>query len=196
MEFISTLQTGMQAWYDERSPMVVAMQIGLLVVAALTAWFIQRHLKKELTRRLGIEGMSEFRSTLLKLGQRLVFPVTFLLAVVLGRLVLQQFGYTTPVLNLLAKLLLALAIIRTIVYALRVGIVQGPALKAWEQVISSSIWILVALHLLGPDGRVERSLFRDPLPDGAVEIRYQREEAGEVKAEERRDRAGKSVEAG
>ena len=149
MEFISTLQTGMQAWYDERSPMVVAMQIGLLVVAALTAWFIQRHLKKELTRRLGIEGMSEFRSTLLKLGQRLVFPVTFLLAVVLGRLVLQQFGYTTPVLNLLAKLLLALAIIRTIVYALRVGIVQGPALKAWEQVISSSIWILVALHLLG-----------------------------------------------
>ena len=148
MEFISTLQTGLQAWYDERSPLVVAMQLGLLAVAALTAWMIQRHLKRELTRRLGEEGMSAFRSTLLKLGQRLVFPVTFLAAVVIGRLVLQQLGYTTPVLSLLAKLLVALAVIRTIVYALRVGIVQGPMLKAWEQVISSSIWILVALHLL------------------------------------------------
>ena len=75
--------------------------------------------------------------------------MTFLVAVVIGRLVLQQFGYSTPVLNLLTKLLVALAVIRTIVYALRVGIVQGPMLKAWEQVISSSIWILVALHLLG-----------------------------------------------
>ena len=149
MEFISTLQSGLQSWHDERSPLVVAIQIGLLAVAALIAWFIQRHLKKELTRRLGEEGVSAYRSTLLKLGQRLVFPVTFLVAVVIGRLVLQQFGYSTPVLNLLTKLLVALAVIRTIVYALRVGIVQGPMLKAWEQVISSSIWILVALHLLG-----------------------------------------------
>jgi small-conductance mechanosensitive channel len=149
MEFISTLQSGIQAWYDERSPLVVAIQVGLLIVAALIAWIIQRRLKTELTRRLEIEGKSVHHSNLLKLGQRLVFPVTFLLAVVLGRLVLQQFGYSTPVLDLLAKLLIALAVIRTIVFALRVGIVQGPMLKAWEQVISSSIWLLVALHLLG-----------------------------------------------
>ena len=149
MEFIATLQTGIQAWFDERSPLVVAMQVGLLAVATLIAWFIQRHLKKELATRLGAEGMTGFRSILLEFGQRLVFPVTFLVAVVLGRMVLQQFGYSTPVLNLLAQLLIALAVIRTIVYALRVGIVQGPMLKAWEQVISSTIWILVALHLLG-----------------------------------------------
>jgi small-conductance mechanosensitive channel len=149
MKFISTLQTGIQAWYDERSPLVVAIQVGLLAVAALIAWFIQRYLKKELIRRLGVEGTSIHRSNLLKLGQRLVFPVTALVAVVIGRLVLQQFGYSTPVLDLLAQLLVALAIIRTIVYALRVGIAQGPMLKAWEQVISSTIWLLVALHLLG-----------------------------------------------
>ena len=149
MEFLAKILAGTQSWYDERSALVVAVQVGLLAVAALVAWLIQRHLKKELSRRLGVEGMSVYRSTLLKLGQRLVFPVTALVAVVSGRLVLHQLGYTTPVLDLLSKLLIALAVIRTIVYALRVGIVQGPTLKAWEQVISSSIWILVALHLLG-----------------------------------------------
>ena len=30
MEFISTLQSGLQSWHDERSPLVVAIQIGLL----------------------------------------------------------------------------------------------------------------------------------------------------------------------
>ena len=149
MEFLSTLLAGVQAWYDERSPLVVAMSFSLLLVAALVAWVIQRHLKKEFSRRLEAGGIPEYRSTLLKLGLRLVFPITALLAVVAGRMVLQQFGYSTPVLDLLAKLLIALAVIRTIVYALRVGIVQGPMLKAWEQVISSSIWIFVALHLLG-----------------------------------------------
>ena len=149
MDMISTLQAGIQAWYDERSPLVVVMQVGLLVVAVVIAWVIQRRLKRELVRQLGVEGTSANRSMLLKLGQRLVFPITALAAVIFGRTALQQFGYSTPVLNLLTELLVALAAIRTIVYALRVGIVQGPMLKAWEQVISSSIWMLVALKLLG-----------------------------------------------
>ncbi|MEN8108741.1 MAG: hypothetical protein ABFS22_12150 [Pseudomonadota bacterium] len=149
MEFLDTWQVNMDTWLDERSPLVIAAQVGLLLVAAVIAWFIQRYVKKKLEQRLAVEGMSNLRITLLKLGQRLVFPLTFLLAVLVSRLILQQYNYSTPISDLLAQLLAALAVIRMIVYALRVGIAPGPMLKAWEQVISSTIWALVALHLLG-----------------------------------------------
>jgi small-conductance mechanosensitive channel len=149
MEFLAALQADFQSWYDERGLLVVIVQVGLLAVAAIIAWFIHRYLKKEVRERLDVEGMSVFRNTLLNFGQRLVFPLSGLFVVVTGRLALQLYGYTTPVLDLLAQLLVALAIIRIIVYALRVGIAPGPALKAWEQIISTGIWAMVALQLLG-----------------------------------------------
>jgi small-conductance mechanosensitive channel len=149
MEFLAALQADFQSWFDERGLLVVILYVGLLAVAAIIAGFIHRYLKKEVGERLDVEGMSVFRNTLLNFGQRLVFPVSGLFAVVSGRLVLQLYGYTTPVLDLLAQLLVALAIIRIIVYALRVGIAPGPALKAWEQIISTGIWAMVALQLLG-----------------------------------------------
>jgi small-conductance mechanosensitive channel len=149
MEFFTTLQANSQSWYDERGLLVVILQLCLLGVAAVIAWFIREYLHRHIGVRLDVEGMSLFRSTLLEFGQRLAFPLSALLTVVAGRLLLQLYGYTTPVLDLLAQLLVALAIIRIIVYALRVGIAPGPALKAWEQIISTTVWAMVALHLLG-----------------------------------------------
>jgi small-conductance mechanosensitive channel len=149
MEFFASLLAELQSWYEERGLLVVIMEAGLLGVAAVIAWFVHRYLQKHIGQRLDAAGKSVLRSMLLELGQRLVFPLSALLAVISGRLVLQLLGYTTPALNILAQLLVALAIIRVIVYALRVGIAPGPALKAWEQIISTTIWAMVALHLLG-----------------------------------------------
>jgi len=69
-------------------------------------------------------------------------------AVLVGSLLFNHFGYQTPLLNLISKLLVALACVRLIVYALRIGIAPGPMLKAWEKVISTTIWIMVALVIL------------------------------------------------
>jgi small-conductance mechanosensitive channel len=149
MEFFAALQADLQSWYDERGLLVIILQMGLLAVAGVIAWFVHRHLQKHIGDRLDTAGMSVFRSTLLEFGQRLAFPLSALLAVVSGRLVMQLYGYSTPILGTLAQLLVALAIIRIIVYGLRVGIAPGPALKAWEQIISTGIWAMVALHLLG-----------------------------------------------
>jgi small-conductance mechanosensitive channel len=149
MEFFAALQADLQSWYDERGLLVIILQMGLLAVAAVIAWFVHRHLQKHIRGRLDTAGMSVFRSTLLEFWQRLAFPLSALLAVVSGRLVMQLYGYSTPILGTLAQLLVALAIIRIIVYGLRVGIAPGPALKAWEQIISTAIWAMVALHLLG-----------------------------------------------
>ena len=46
-------------------------------------------------------------------------------------------------------MLTSLTIIRIVVYFLRKTFRPGPAVKAWEGIIVASIWIVVALHLLG-----------------------------------------------
>jgi len=149
MDFIATLQADYQSWYDERGLLLVILQVSLLAVAAIIAWFAHKYVYTVLEERLVAAGKSVFRSTLIKFGQRLAFPLSALLAVMAGRLALNWYGVTTPVLDLLVEMLVALAIIRVIVYALRVGIAPGPALKAWEQLISTSIWAMVVLHLMG-----------------------------------------------
>ncbi|MBP8902086.1 MAG: mechanosensitive ion channel [Thiobacillaceae bacterium] len=55
-------------------------------------------------------------------------------------------------------LLTSLASIRIAVYFLRKTFQPGPAVKAWENLIATSIWILVALHLLGWLGAVLEGL--------------------------------------
>jgi len=52
--------------------------------------------------------------------------------------------------------------------------------------------VLVAVHEVA-DGAVVRSVYRDPLPDGAVEVRYERDARGRVVGERRFDRAGVPV---
>ena len=128
---------------------VLLLQVLLLAIAAVTAALIHRRSHMVLSQRLSRENLSLLRRLMLKIGQRLALPVSGLIMVLLGKLAFGQFGIATPLLDVIGKLLLALAVIRIIVYALRVGIAPGPTLKAWEKVISTAIWAVVALHLVG-----------------------------------------------
>ncbi|HHQ49135.1 MAG TPA: PDZ domain-containing protein [Acidobacteria bacterium] len=53
--------------------------------------------------------------------------------------------------------------------------------------------VLTAVHVLDPKGHVVRSLYRDPLHDGTVEIEYHRDADGAVTSIVRRDRAGQTI---
>jgi small-conductance mechanosensitive channel len=169
MEEISTSLMVVREAFAERDLTVLALQLLLMVMAGVAAFFVHRYSQKSLVERLKSSDISKLRSLVLKIGQRLAFPVSSLLAVLVGQLAFRLFGYETPLLDILAKLLVALAIVRLIVYALRVGIAPGPGLKAWEKVISTSIWAIVALHLLGWLPAVEASL--DQLAIGSGEHR-------------------------
>jgi small-conductance mechanosensitive channel len=169
MEEISTSLMVVWEAFAERDLTVLALQLLLMVMAGVAAFFVHRYSQKSLVERLKSSDISKLRSLVLKIGQRLAFPVSSLLAVLVGQLAFRLFGYETPLLDILAKLLVALAIVRLIVYALRVGIAPGPGLKAWEKVISTSIWAIVALHLLGWLPAVEASL--DQLAIGSDEHR-------------------------
>jgi small-conductance mechanosensitive channel len=128
---------------------VIVLKLLLLAVAFIAAFLVHRYSHKAFSERLRQEGLSGIRKLVLNVGQRLALPLSGLFAVLVGRIGFQVAGFETPLLDILVKLLLALAFIRMIVYSLRVGIAPGPALKAWEKVISTSIWAVVALHLVG-----------------------------------------------
>jgi small-conductance mechanosensitive channel len=148
MELFGTTVAKIIEELSTRGAMVLTWQFVLLGAAMTAAFFTHRAYIKSLDVRMQRDDLSVWRGMLMQVGQRLALPLSLLAAVLVVRLGISQSGYETPLLDLLVKLMLALASVRLIVYALRVGIAPGPALKAWEKIISTTIWGLVALHIL------------------------------------------------
>ncbi|MGD2056157.1 MAG: mechanosensitive ion channel [Gammaproteobacteria bacterium] len=149
MDIITELHAFWENALAEHGLVIFLLQLLIVPVAISAAFLVHRYSHRTLTQRLSREDSTWLRRLLLKIGQRLALPVSGLLAVLIGKLVAYPLGIETPVLDVIAKLLLALAVIRILIYALRIGIAPGPTLQAWEKVISTAVWIAVALHLLG-----------------------------------------------
>ena len=139
-------------------PMAVILQLLVIAAAAVAAFFLHQRSQDTLQQRLLDTDVHVLRKTILKIGQRLAFPLIGLFAVLVGGLVFRQFGIDTLLLKLAFKLLLALALVRMVVYSLRIGLAPGPALKAWETIISTTIWVLVAVRIIGLEPAVMNML--------------------------------------
>ncbi len=124
-------------------------EVTVLLLAAAGAWMVHRTLGEGLAART--EGGEDYsvRYLALKALQRVLFPISMLLGVLAGRVLLQHHDSPVQLLDLAVPLLVSLATIRFIIYFLRKTFRPGPAVKAWENLIATSIWIVVALHLLG-----------------------------------------------
>lgn len=118
-------------------------QLGIIVTACAIAWAINGVLRGYVMRnapenwKLGIGGIN-----------RVLFPLSTFILVEIGIWVLMQWQHVS-LLKLASKLLLAMAIIRLVVYAVRYIIAPGGLLKTLENTISSLIWLVLAMHLSG-----------------------------------------------
>lgn len=118
-------------------------QLVIVVAACAIAWMINGALRANVMRhapehwKLGIGGIN-----------RVLFPLSTLIFVLTAKLILAPWIHTSLLL-LTSKLLLAMAAIRLIVYAVRYITEPGGMLKTLENTISSLIWVLMALHLSG-----------------------------------------------
>src|SRR5690606_7708193 len=79
---------------------------------------------------------------------RLLFPLTTLILVFLGRLILNAWQ-PTHILGIAIILLAAMAVIRLLVYALRYIFAPGTWVRAMENVIATAVWLVLALYLSG-----------------------------------------------
>ncbi|MGA9165648.1 MAG: mechanosensitive ion channel domain-containing protein [Thiobacillus sp.] len=127
-------------------------QAGVLVFCALAAWGAQRLVRSWLNesayaRSPGREGF-----------KRIGFPLLMLLALLIGREAAELVLHSTPLLNVAVPLLLALVLVRGVVYALRYVFEPRESLKAWERTAAWLIWGAFALHLTGLLPRIHAAM--------------------------------------
>lgn len=122
---------------------VAAWQIGVIVMAFLVAWMINGAIRAYVMRHAPEDwkiGIGTFN--------RLLFPLSMLSIVLLSKWILGHWQHTT-MLHLASNLLLAMAAVRLVVYAMRYIIAPGGVLKTIEHTLSTLIWLVLALHLSG-----------------------------------------------
>ncbi|MDO9205156.1 MAG: mechanosensitive ion channel [Methylotenera sp.] len=118
-------------------------QFAIIIAASTLAWAINGALRAYVMRnapenwKLGIGGIN-----------RVLFPLSTLIFVYIAQLILAYWQHTS-LLQLASKLLLAMAVIRLVVYAVRYIVAPGGLLKTLENTVSGFIWIVTALHLSG-----------------------------------------------
>jgi small-conductance mechanosensitive channel len=123
---------------------VIYWQLGVIALSLALAWFINKLISGGEVMNLAPENWQ------LGVGgvKRVLFPLTSLVFVYLGKLILQHWQHTS-LLTLASTLLIAMALIRLAVYALRYIFSPSAWLKTTENAISGVVWVLVALHLVG-----------------------------------------------
>jgi len=125
------------------------LQFSLIAIALVIALLMDRRLRQWVADSLGEEGKVTVKSIAMRSSQRLMLPLTMLLVVILFKGVLTAADSEVWLFDIFVPLLLSLAFIRIAVFALRRAYTPSPLIRAWENIISTSIWLIVALHLLG-----------------------------------------------
>lgn len=132
----------LQADFSVSTPAFV-WQLAAITASLLLAWSINGLLRAYVMRyapenwKIGIGGIN-----------RALFPLTSLVFISIGQLILRHWQHTS-MLKLAATLLLAMAAIRLVVYALRYIFAPSGWVRAMENTISAIVWTILAMHLSG-----------------------------------------------
>lgn len=138
---------------------------GFLVVKLIAHWLLPR--LQIITQPGVIEGV---RRTAVRSGTLALVPLLLWLWLLAAGVILRNHGWDTGLLRPAMYLAGALALIRMGVFVLRHSFSPGGPLKAWEGVLTVTIWTLVALHILGWLPWVEQMLDDYALSFGTVRV--------------------------
>jgi len=147
MDKLANLFTDLQYWLIEFNDPDNWRQLIVILGSLAIAWLISRSLLLQVGRR-HLEDKGGIRKFTLRSIERIIFPLSAILVILLGSSVFRTLGLPVNLFHLAMPLLLSLAGIRLLVYILRKGFAPTPMLKAWENMISTVVWIIVALYLL------------------------------------------------
>lgn len=118
-------------------------QILIIAISVVIAFAINGAL-----RAYFLEKLPENMKPMLGAINRILFPISTFLMIIIARYVCADWMHVS-ILSLASRLLLAMIVIRLVVYALRYIFSPSGWLKTLENLIAWIVWILLALHLSG-----------------------------------------------
>ncbi|HEC13447.1 MAG TPA: mechanosensitive ion channel [Acidiferrobacteraceae bacterium] len=136
-------------WWTELSDARLWPELAVMVAVIGIAWGISFAVERYFVVLLGDKSVTGLRRTALRGVHRMVFPFSLLILLLVGRAGLENFGQDVRLIDLAVPVVLALMIIRFVVFILRRSFRHTQALSAWENSITALIWVAVTLHLLG-----------------------------------------------
>lgn len=149
MEFIDKLLPVIEYWFDRFTTIQGGIQLLTVLGCAALAALTHKKWQFFITKLLGGLEKQNFIQFMLRASNRIAFPMSMLLYLLVTGFIIEQFDISVAVLDVFTPLLLSMAAITLTIFILRTGFSPSPALRAWEGFISLSIWGLVALHLIG-----------------------------------------------
>lgn len=139
----SEIQLIWQEVLDDLSSEAALWQLLIVAVSIAIAFAINGVLRAYFLGRLP-DNMKPMLGAI----NRILFPISAFLMVSIARFICAEWMHV-GVLRLASRLLLAMAIVRLLVYGLRYIFSPSGWLKALENVIAWGVWIILALHLSG-----------------------------------------------
>jgi small-conductance mechanosensitive channel len=142
------------------------LELAIVLVCLGVAWAIDRRLE---VRARALATPRRHPNISGGVG-RIVFSLVALLLLFLGRPAFRAFAGPPFFIDIAIPLLIALAVIRMLVYAMRRLFAESAWLKASERAISFSIWGLAILYFIGVLPLIVRELDEMKLPIGKSPI--------------------------
>jgi small-conductance mechanosensitive channel len=127
-------------------------QLGAVALCIGLSWFLMRLIQPYLHKE--DNAWETGRATVRRIG----FPLLMLLSVIVAREIIGVWQPERHLLNVAVPLLLALVLIRALIYALRYVFKPSERLRSWERVVAWTIWAGFALHVTGVLPRIHHAL--------------------------------------
>ncbi|MEK6749044.1 MAG: mechanosensitive ion channel domain-containing protein [Pseudomonadota bacterium] len=143
-------------------------QFALIGIAWVCAWFVHNYWASHVRWDDGPDH--KLRDLTFSTGARLIQPFVFLLLILMERAVLRKLDWDYEWLSIVAPLILSYAAIRAIIFLLRKTLTPSKTLRAWETSITTVVWAVVALYMLGWLLPIENALDQVSMELGNIRI--------------------------
>lgn len=145
-------------------------QIAVIATGGTLAWLIGRYLRSRLEPVVAPGVITGGTRTAVRGGVLALVPIIFWLWLLASRAIFRRLELPLEMLGPAMTLVGALALIRIGVFVLRRSAAPGSRLKAYEGTLTVTIWVLVALHVLGWLPYVEKVLDEYAVVIGQVRV--------------------------
>ncbi|MDH4274800.1 MAG: mechanosensitive ion channel [Gammaproteobacteria bacterium] len=143
-------------------------QLALLAIAWGIAWAVNNFWADHV--RWENDPDRVLRDLTFSTGMRLIQPFVFLMLVLMARAVMRKLDWDIDWLNIAVPLTLSYAGIRAIIFLLRKSLTPSKLLRAWEASISTVVWAVVALYMLGWWPPIESALDQVGMDIGHIRV--------------------------